>query len=473
MKTVKFGTSGWRAIVADEFTFENVRLVAQAIADHMKAEGTAEMGIIIGYDARFMSEDFAEEAARVMCANEIRVFLCDRETPTPTIAYEILRKKTGGAINFTASHNPPEYNGIKFSPDWAGPALPETTNDIQERANELMENPRYEYEEDLEEAEKHGFFTYIDPRPFYLEELKTKINFDAIKKANLKIVIDPMYGAGRGYLDEALKQAGCEVKVLHNTRDVYFGGRPPEPSEENIPELIELMKTGDYDLGLAVDGDADRFGVVDKDGRFITPNHLIGLGLYHLLEKNDWDKGAARSVATTHLVDAVAKLKGVSLYETPVGFKFIGDYIAKDEIAIGGEESAGLSIRHHVPEKDGILACLLAAEMVAMTGKSLSQLLEELQEKVGYYYTQRINLHYDAEFKQNILDKLENPPEKFGDMAVDKLVEIDGKKFIFDDGSWFLLRLSGTEPVVRFYAEAFTQEDLEKLVELGKEFIYS
>lgn len=467
---IKFGTSGWRGIIADDFTFDSVKVVTQAIAEHLKQEGTAGQGVVVGYDTRFLSERFAGETARVLAANGIPVYLSDRDVPTPVISFEILRRKAAGGINFTASHNPPDYNGIKFSPAWGGPALPETTRAIETIANRLMGTGEYQ-EISIDEARAKGLLTVEDFRPHYLADLKTKVNIEAIRKANLTIGIDVLYGTARGYLDAILRDAGCKVEVLHDWRDVYFGGHPPEPAEEHIHELMEGVKSGRFNLGLGTDGDADRFGVVDAGGRFITPNFLIALLFDYLKKTRGWSGGVARSVATSHLMDDVAKLYGLEVFETPVGFKFIGDLITQDKIIIGGEESAGLTIKGHVPEKDGILACLLTAEMVAVEGKDLTTMLEELFQKVGHrVYTDRINIRLTDALKEGLKAKLASPLDSFAGLKVKNTDRTDGVKYILEDGSWLLLRLSGTEPVARLYLESRDEATFTTLLEAGKQF---
>lgn len=467
---IKFGTSGWRGIIADDFTFDSVKVVTQAIAEHLKQEGTAGQGVVVGYDTRFLSERFAGETARVLAANDIPVYLSDRDVPTPVISFEILRRKAAGGINFTASHNPPEYNGIKFSPAWGGPALPETTRAIETIANRLMGTGEYQ-EISIDEARANGLLTVEDFRPHYLADLKTKVNLETIRKANLTIGIDVLYGTARGYLDAILRDAGCKVEVLHDWRDVYFGGHPPEPAEEHIHELMEGAKSGRFNLGLGTDGDADRFGVVDAGGRFITPNFLIALLFDYLKKTRGWSGGVARSVATSHLMDDVAKLYGLEVFETPVGFKFIGDLITQDKIIIGGEESAGLTIKGHVPEKDGILACLLTAEMVAVEGKDLTTMLEELFQKVGHrVYTDRINIRLTDALKEGLKAKLASPLDSFAGLKVKNTDRTDGVKYILEDGSWLLLRLSGTEPVARLYLESRDEATFTTLLEAGKQF---
>ncbi|HKJ05283.1 MAG TPA: phosphoglucomutase/phosphomannomutase family protein [Geopsychrobacteraceae bacterium] len=471
MNRIKFGTSGWRGILGDDFTLENVRVVTQAIADHLKAEELAEGGLVIGYDARFMGRDFARETVRILAGAQIKSYLCERDTPTPVIAHELLRRKASGAINFTASHNPYDYNGIKFSPAWGGPALPETTGDIEKRANAMMGEICYK-EIFLDQAAKTGLYDVIDPRPAYFETIKKLVDFEAIASSGMKIAVNPLYGSGRGYLDLLLEEAGVNTIKINDHVDPYFGGEPPEPAAEHIPDFIKLVQSDpQIGLGLATDGDADRFGIVDSDGTYIEPNYILALLFDYMIRHKGMKGDAARSVATSHLIDAVASYHGVKVLETPVGFKYIGEYISENRILIGGEESAGLTIRGHVPEKDGILACLLVAEMVAVDGRKLTELLADLYQRVGEFHTRRVNLKLSSGLEETLPQKLQNPPEQIGERKIAEIIRIDGNKFLFDDGSWMLFRKSGTEPVVRLYGEAGSAEALERLMQAGEDFV--
>ena len=470
MRRISFGTSGWRGILCEDFTFENVRLVTQAIADHVRADGNSGKGLIVGYDTRFMGERFAKEAARVLTGSGIRTFLCKRDTPTPVISFEILRRNTAGAINFTASHNPCEYNGIKFSPEWGGPALPETTKDIERRANEMAGEICYK-DMFLDDAYRSGLLEEIDPREAYLKDLESKIDFDAIAGYGT-IAVNPLYGAGRGYLDEPLERHGVKTRLLHVNKDPYFGGFPPEPSEKYISDFINLVRNDStVKLGIATDGDADRFGIVDEDGSFIEPNYILALLLDYLVRVRGLKGGVARSVATSHLVDAVAAKHGIEVYETPVGFKYIGELISQDRIVIGGEESAGLTIKGHVPEKDGILACFLVAEMVAREGLSVRKLLERLYAEVGRFVTKRENITLSPELESGFSGKLQKFPTVFAGARVKDIITLDGTKYILDDGRWLLFRKSGTEPVVRLYGEASSESELKAIMTAAREFI--
>jgi alpha-D-glucose phosphate-specific phosphoglucomutase len=474
MAEIKFGTSGWRGVIADDFTFTHVRMVTQAIAEYLLSESLEARGVIVGYDTRFLSEAFAHQVAKILTAHGIHTFFCVHETPTPTISYEIIRRKAGGAINITASHNPAEYNGLKFSSASGGPALPEMTCKIEVRAQELLGSSDFK-QVSMGEAETQGILEKIDPRGGYLDRLGEIVDFDVIASSGLKVVVDSLYGTGRGYVDAALKKAGCEIKVLHDWRDPYFGNAAPDPSEENLKELaFHVMETGSH-LGLATDGDGDRFGIVDADGTFILPNYVLALLLKHLIQSRQWKGAVARSVATTHLIDEVAKKHRIPVIETPVGFKYIGDLISQDRLILGGEESAGLSIKGHIPEKDGILACLLVAEMVAGANRArLCQLLQDLFMEVGGpIFTRRVNFHLEPSVQERLREKLRYPPFTLGEQKVAEIKELDGMKLMFNDGSWVLFRVSGTEPVARLYVEARDDYQMNRLLAAGKEFIYS
>jgi len=459
---IRFGTSGWRAIIADEFVFSNVRLVTESICRYLKEAGPEDgQTLIVGNDSRFMGEKFVEVAAGIAASKGFRFLQCGGTTPTPTISHAIRSLKASGGINFTASHNPPEYQGIKFSTSDGAPALPEVTQKIEELIT--VNSP-------LEDSEG-GSAEMHDPRPAYLEDLKTKIRFDVIADAKGRFAYDPLWGTGRGYLDKVLSDHGLEVETIHDWRDVTFGGRAPEPGEEHLDELRDLVVKKGLTLGLATDGDADRFGIIDSNGTFITPNQLIAVLTDYLAESRGWNLGVARSVATTHMVDRVAQNRGLKLYETPVGFKYIGELINKDEVIIGGEESAGLSIRGHYPEKDGILACLLAAEAVAARKATITEQLDELYSRVGRLESDRIGVKLTPDVAAKLKEKLAQEPTEIGGRKVERINRLDGVKFLFADNSWMLMRPSGTEPVVRIYAESESREDLEVLLEQGRKYL--
>jgi len=465
---IRFGTSGWRAIIADEFTFAGVRTVTRAICEQLRSNNpaSAEKSIIVGYDTRFLGERFAAECVKEVSAAGFRALLCNHPTPTPTISHAIRSAKAAGGINFTASHNPPEYNGMKFSTADGAPALPEITKQVEQLIAEFQQGGN----ESIKTGSESQAEDY-DPKPAYLADLATKIRFDVIARSGARYAYDPLWGTGRGYLDEALREHGVQVETIHDWRDVMFGGRAPEPDSEHLNELREAMKRNKCVLGLATDGDADRFGVVDTNGEFIMPNTLIAVLFDYLAESRKWTGGAARSVATSHLVDRVAQERGLPVYETPVGFKYIGELINEDKIILGGEESAGISIKGHYPEKDGILACLLAAEAVAARGASLTEQLEALYKRVGRVESGRIGVHLTPELLAALPEKLKQEPAEIGNRKIERVNRLDGVKFIFADGSWLLMRPSGTEPLVRVYAESESEKDVEVLLNEGRKYL--
>jgi phosphoglucomutase len=452
-------------VIADEFTFAGVRSVTSAICSHVVTANPVGNLMVVGYDTRFLGEQFAEECANIISQNAFRVLLCNEPVPTPTISHVIRAKGAICGINFTASHNPPQYNGMKLSTADGAPALPEITRNVEQI---IQRTPAPSASGKPLQA---GDVQKFAARPGYLEDLGKKIDFEVITRADGRYAYDPLWGTGRGYLDEILRTHRLEVETIHDWRDVLFGGRSPELEAIHLDELRETVLSKGCVLGLATDGDADRFGVIDSNGSFITPNQLIALLFDYLVESRKWDGGAARSVATSHLVDRVAEARGLPVYETPVGFKYIGELINENKIVIGGEESAGLSIKGHYPEKDGILACLLAAEAVAARGASLTEQLKDLYGRVGRLESGRIGIRLTPDLMQSLGDKLKEDPMEIGGRRVERTNRMDGVKFIFADGSWLLMRPSGTEPVVRIYAESESATDLEVLLEQGHKFL--
>jgi alpha-D-glucose phosphate-specific phosphoglucomutase len=465
--TIKFGTSGWRAIVADEFTVANIRLAVAGIAAYVKTQPQPHR-VLVGRDPRFLGESFVDIAAKVLSGAGITPIVIPDAAPTPAIAHAVRTLKTSGAINFTASHNPPEYNGIKFSTHDGAPSLPEVTKQIEVAIGSLGDgssipngNP------------PQGGFESADVKPAFLKRLEELVDLKAIAKSGIKVVYDPFWGAGRGYGSDVLKSAGVAVETVHDYRDVLFGGHAPEPDDHLLGDAKAKMREIGAALGIATDGDADRFGIVDADGTFIQPNYIIALLFDYLVETRGWKNGVAKSVAATNLINALADYHKVPLYETPVGFKYIGELIIADKIAIGGEESAGLTIRGHVPEKDGVIAGLLVAEMVATRGKSLSTQLKELFAKVGSFYPVRENFRLTSEVKAAFTEKLKTDPTELSGRKVSAVVRADGLKLILEDGSWVCYRLSGTEPVVRAYTEARSEHDMEALKAAAEKFVLS
>ena len=451
-------------MIADEFTFAGVRRASAAVAEHVLAE-TKSPTVIVGYDMRFFSPEFALTAAEVLKAHGCRILLCQEATPTPVIAHAIIFNKLAGGVNITASHNPFQYNGLKYSGPDGGPASVETTGDIEKRAAALPEDttPYHEIDDKFEP---------VHPREAYFAQLKKMIRFDVLAKAKGNFVCDAVHGCGAGWLDRILKENGLAITEIRAFRDVLFEGKGPDPSEANLGLLKKTVIEKNALAGLATDGDADRFGILDRDGSFIDPNHILGLAFDYLLETRGYKLGAARSVATSHLLDGVAKLYGVQIYESPVGFKYVGPFLREDKIAIGGEESAGMTIRGHLPEKDGILACLLVAEMIAARQTSLREQLQDLFRRVGReYWRLRVNLPLSDDAHKKLIERLKADPKEFAGQPVVNVNRLDGLKLTLQDGSWVLMRPSGTEAVVRIYTETSSMAASQKLAAQAQEWM--
>ncbi len=468
-KGIRFGTSGWRAIVADEFIVSNIRLAVAGIAAYVKTQ-PAPHRVLVGRDPRFLGESFVDIAAKVLAGANVTPIVIPEAAPTPAIAYTVRMLKTSGAINFTASHNPPEYNGIKFSTHDGAPALPEVTKQIEAAIAVRVSGGIGGNQVPNGSVPAAGFET-ADVKPAFLKRLGELVDLKAIAKSKIKVVYDPFWGAGRGYSSQILQDAGVVIATVHDYRDVLFGGHAPEPSGELLDDARAKMKEVGANLGIATDGDADRFGILDEDGTFIQPNYILALLFDYLVETRGWKNGVAKSVATTNMINALADYHKVQLYETPVGFKYIGELINGDKIAIGGEESAGLTIRGHVPEKDGVIAGLLVAEMVATRGKSLGVQLKELFGKVGSFYPVRENFRLTQEGMTAFTEKLKADPTTLGGRRIASIVRTDGLKLILEDGSWVCYRLSGTEPVVRAYSEARSEHEVEALKAAAEKFV--
>ena len=469
---IKFGTSGWRGLIADDFTFANVRLAVTAIAEHVKAKAKAPT-ILVGYDTRFYSEEFSQLAVDVLQQHQIRTLLCETFTPTPAIAFEIMRRKLDAAINFTASHNPAQYHGLKFSSADAGPALPEVTKDIEARVAKMFgKDGPFPMSPAATSHGKKSAGEKVNLRENYLKRLEGLVQFETLRKAKPSLVVDALHGCGAGYLDRTLTDHGVTVQSMRTERDCLFDGTGPDVSEENLAPLRKTVVDSKAAAGLATDGDADRFGIVDRDGTWIQPNLILALVYDYLVETRKWKMPAARSVATTQMIDAVAKLHGQTVHQTPVGFKYIGQLIREDKIALGGEESAGLTIRSHIPEKDGILACLLVAEMIAARGASIGEQVRAMYKKLGReFWPVRENLHLSDEQKANAVKRVAVDSSTLAGRKVISIDRTDGAKFVLDDGSWMLLRLSGTEPLLRLYVEAESAAASAKLTREASQWV--
>jgi alpha-D-glucose phosphate-specific phosphoglucomutase len=459
---IKFGTDGWRALIARDFTFENTRIVAQGIAGYIKSQNLLKKGVVIGYDSRFLSQEFARECAQVLVGNGIKVFMSNRVTPTPVTAFAVRVTDAAGAIMITASHNPPQYNGIKFIPEYAGPAMPDVTFFIENEIKRVAESGKV-YQLSLHEAEQLGLVTEIDIDKEYISHILSMVNQDVIRGKKLKVVVNPMFGAGIGYLDKILSGLECEVKTINNYRDTLFGGLLPEPTRNNLSDLQWAVTNYNADVGLAMDGDADRFGIVNHQGQFVTPNHIMCLLLDHLLKTRSFRGPVSRSAATTHLLDRVARKNGLGVIEKPVGFKYIGQAMREKGCILGGEESGGLSIFGHIPEKDGILAGLLTVEMLAYANKNLDEIIESFTREYGWMVSERFDVSISPADKPLLLEQIDQykPQTIAGIRVVSRNTENNSVEL--EDGSWVLIRPSGTEPIIRIYIEANHQSQLEDM----------
>ena len=464
---IHFGTSGWRGIIAQDFTFYNVKVASFAIAQHIIAK--KGKSVIIGYDTRFLSEEFARLSAEVLAGYGIKSYFSLTDLPTPVIAYHTVNKKTDGAINITASHNDPYYNGIKFSSSTGGPALPEETKDIEKRINAFFKNPKPIKTVPFDEAVQKKLVI-----PFkesgYAEAVKKLIDTNIIRKKRIKLIYDPFFATGRKYFPKVVRGL-ADCTMIHGKRDTLFGGLHPEPTGRNLEPLKhKVLKTG-AKIGLATDGDADRFGVVDSDGSFISPNMVLPIIYYYLLTERKMKGNVVRTVATTHLLDKIAEAFGYKAIETPVGFKYIGDAVVNGRAIFGGEESGGATIKGWLADKDGIFADLMVLEIISKRGKTMKALFKELMEKFGNIYSERLDFSYQGErqAKEKKLKTIIHSLEK--ESSVKKINDMDGTKIIFKDGSWILFRFSGTEPKIRVYSEADSQTKLSALKKKGIEMI--
>ena len=463
--SIRFGTDGWRAVIADQFTFANVRLVAQAIADYLQEAGLARREVLVGFDTRFMAERFADEVASVLAGNGLAVGLATTDVPTPALAHAVVYRRAAGAVMLTASHNPPTYLGIKFIPEYGGPAQSEVTAAIEEHIRRLSREAQAGHlpvrSVDLAQARRQGLVEPIEPRLEYLEHVLSVVGTARLPR-RVEVVYDAMYGTGRGYVPDALDSLGVRSHTLHGVRDPLFGGGAPEPNREHLQELVEAVRRRPGSLGIATDGDADRFGVVDEGGTYLSANQVLTLVADYLLRVREMRGSVVRTVATTHRLDALAAEHGVPLREVPVGFKHIAAVMRRESVSLGGEESGGLSVAGHIPEKDGILAVLLVTRIWAESGQPLSSLLESIYRRVGPAFSRRVDIPAGEEAKRRMLEAMAaRPAASWAGRRVERVEQLDGVKVLLEGGAWWLLRASGTEPLVRLYLEAPDPEVLD------------
>lgn len=464
MSQIKFGTDGWRGIIADDFTFDNVRVVAQAIADYLKSTAV-NPAVSVGYDTRFLSSTYAGLVSEVLAGNNIKVFLSDAVSPTPAVSFLVKHKKLSGGVMITASHNPPKYNGIKFKTRNAGPADPSVTGKIEKLLSKtkpkLISFP---------EAEKKKYIKVCDFKKPYLNYVCSYVDINAIKKANLRVACDSMWGCGIGYLKEALKGKVKEFTEIHSNPDPLFNGYLPEPIEKNLQEFVTLMKNSRYALGIATDGDADRIGVVRPDGRFVSSGEIICLLMVHFYEDKKWRGPVAKTISGTSLIEKLAGKYKLKLHETPVGFKHISKLMSTGSILVGGEESGGIGFKNYIPERDGIAAGMLLLEMMAQRKKGIIKIMDQIEKEFGRYYYLREDIHYPKDKMVKLHPFiLKNRPMSLLGEKIKEIKTYDGIKLIGKDGSFLLFRLSGTEPILRIYTESLSKKKSSRLMELGKQ----
>jgi alpha-D-glucose phosphate-specific phosphoglucomutase len=466
---IKFGTDGWRAIVGEDYTFDNVRACAASAALFLKRHGLADRGLIVGYDARYASEDFAAAVAEVAAAAGVKVALSDRLCPTPVVSYSIIDRKAGGGIVITASHNPWQWNGFKYKPDYGGSASPEVVAELEAALPDLV--GRTLPAREIEEAKRAGMVEMFDPRPPYLAQLARLVDLDALKGAGLRVCYDAMYGTGAGYFDALLQGGSTKVTELHGFRNPIFPGmHAPEPIARNLTVMREAMASGSFDVGVATDGDADRVGIADERGVFINQLQVFGMLAYYLLEYRRERGAIVKSITTTAMVQKLGAIYGVPVHETQVGFKFLGPKMMAEDALLGGEESGGYGFRGHVPERDGILAGLYMLDFVARSGKKPAELLRELYAKVGEHHYDRLDVTMRDDQRQTVLDRIAAAkPDAVAGMKVTSIDTTDGFRFSFGDNGWLLFRFSGTEPLVRIYTEIVGDESLvQKVLDEGR-----
>jgi phosphomannomutase len=473
---IHFGTDGWRAVISDSFTFDNLRIVAQAIADAVASEHwdrsitTDQKKIVIGYDTRFLSDRFAGEVARVLAANGFSVLLAQSDSPTPAISYAVKNHQAIAGVMITASHNAPRYNGVKLKGAFGGSALSEQCRRVEVYINDNEEQARGPNLMDFKKAREMGLIQRFNPLPAYFDHLHTLINTEVIADNPQRFVVDAMYGSGRGVIKSFLQGTGCEIYEIRGEMNPGFGGVHPEPIAKNLGALSSAVSSGVGNFGVVTDGDADRIGAMDERGTFVDPHKIMALSLKYLVEKRGWTGSVVRTVSTTRMIDRLAKRYGLTLRETPVGFNHIADYMMKEDVLIGGEESGGISFKGHIPEGDGPIMGLLLVEMIAASKKSLFEMVNDLLEDVGPALYERVDLRLSrpvakAEMTEFLTQKA---PVEIGDQKLVEISQKDGVKYIMADDSWLLIRPSGTEPVLRVYVEGRTPEMVKALMNYGK-----
>lgn len=477
--TIQFGTDGWRAVIAETFTFENLRLLAQGIADAVAAPDWGQAGVndydprlmVVGFDTRFLSDRFANEVARVLAANGLSVLLTQADAPTPAVSYAVKHYHAAGGIMITASHNAPRYNGVKLKAAFGGSALNEQCRQVEVFLHDNEARARGPNLMDYEKAVSAGLIKRFNPMPAYFDHLRTLINFDVIAANPQRLVVDSMYGSGRGAIKAILQGTGCEVFEIRGEMNPGFGGVHPEPIAKYLGATMGAIAAGHGAFAVATDGDADRTGAMDGRGQFVDPHKIMSLAMKYLADKRGWRGAAVKTVSTTRMINRLAAQYGVPCYETPVGFNHIADHMLAQDVLIGGEESGGISIKGHIPEGDGVLLGLLLLEIVAESGATLEELVAQLLRDYGpaQYARKDLRLARPVAKKEMVRRLTESAPASIGGLKVAAVENLDGVKYVMDDDSWLLIRPSGTEPVLRVYAEARSDEAVAALLAYGQQ----
>jgi alpha-D-glucose phosphate-specific phosphoglucomutase len=473
MTTIKFGTDGWRATIAEDYTFDNVRVCAQAFAQYLIEKGTASKGVVIGYDTRFRSEDFATAVAEVMAGNGICAHLCDRTAPTPTISYAILEKGAGGAVIITSSHNPAIWNGFKIKPEYAGSASPEVIDIVERNIAAIQAGQTLAKRMGQADALKNGLVRLFNPAPAYLKHITTLVDVESIKAAGVIVAVDAMFGAGMGYFPSVLAGGDTRIIEINRERNPLFPGmHNPEPIAHNLAALRAAIAMNQAQIGLATDGDADRIGLMDENGVFINQLQVYALLLLYLLEVRGMRGPIVKTVTTTAMATKLAQLYGIPVYETPVGFKYVGPKMMETGAIMGGEESGGFGFKGHIPERDGVLAGLFLLDMMIKLKQPPSKLIEYLYSKVGAHYYDRIDIDLTPELRESTLAKAESArPSAIAGFKVAGMDTLDGFRYTLEDGGWLLIRFSGTEALVRIYTETTQGDKVQAILEDGKRIV--
>ncbi|EDP76512.1 phosphoglucomutase/phosphomannomutase family protein [Hydrogenivirga sp. 128-5-R1-1] len=452
---IKFGTDGWRAVIGDQFTYGNVRKVARAHAEVLKKRGLGK--VVVGYDWRFSSEHFAAQIYDVFRAEGIEAKLVERACTTPMVSFAVKYMGFENGVMVTASHNPPNYNGYKVKESFGGSATPEFIAEIERGIENSSDEPAPKSEPETLEVESK-----------YLSKVRGEISLELFRERGLKVVHDAMYGTSSGLLSRALEDTRAQVTPIRSYRDALFGGHAPEPVEKNLALLKEKVRAEGADVGVANDGDGDRIALVDERGEYVNTQLIYVLLLLHLIKHKNMREGiVVKTVSTTYLADRICRAEGIELREVPVGFKNINELILKEKVIFGGEESGGYGIPSYLPERDGLMSALFVLELMLLKGRPLSEIIEEVFDTYGRAYYKRVDFPADEGIKAKLKSLIERPPSAVGGRSVRRAITIDGLKLVFEDESWLLFRASGTEPLIRVYAEAPSQEELEELTEAG------